>query len=71
MVSALPQPDTKLDCITSLEILLLHFCDAVTKHTSTRTTCIHVNKFKLGLKVEEGSSNGLGAAVFAVLALRN
>jgi hypothetical protein len=29
--SALPHLDTKLDCITVLEIIL-HFCDAVTKH---------------------------------------
>jgi hypothetical protein len=32
--SALPQPDTKLDCMTLLEIIL-HYCDAVRKHTFT------------------------------------
>jgi hypothetical protein len=34
--SALTQPDTKLDGITLLDIIILRFCDAVTKHTSTR-----------------------------------
>jgi hypothetical protein len=42
-----------------LEIILLHFCGAVTKHIYTnrnRTACIHARKFKLGLKVEEECS---------------
>jgi hypothetical protein len=30
--------DTKFDCITMLQVTLLHFCDAITKHTSTRAT---------------------------------
>jgi hypothetical protein len=54
--SELPQHDTKLECIKLLEIILLHCRGTVTKHTSTRTTCIHASKFKLGLKVEEGCS---------------
>jgi hypothetical protein len=33
--SALPQLDTELDCVTLLEIIVFHFYDTVTKHTST------------------------------------
>jgi hypothetical protein len=38
MGSALPQLDTKFDGIMLLEIILLHFCDTVTKHTFKQTT---------------------------------
>jgi hypothetical protein len=48
-----------------LQIILLHFCEAVTKHIYTnhnRSKCIHVSKFKFGLKVQEGCSYHLVAA---------